>query len=164
MERQHAKLIAAMVEYDHGDARRIHHFLKVHSFAATLGKLEGLDEETLFILETAAILHDIGIHVCEAKYGMCDGKHQEMEGPAEARKLMAEVGGYTEAQTERVCWLIAHHHTYKDVEGMDYQLLLEADFLVNCYEDDLSAAACETFKQKVFRSQWGIKLLEDMLK
>lgn len=25
---------------------------------------------------------------------------------------------------------IAHHHTYKDVEGIGWQILLEADFLV----------------------------------
>ena len=38
---------------------------------------------------------------------------------------------------ERICYLIGHHHTYKDVDGADYQLLLEADFLVNAYEDAL---------------------------
>lgn len=88
MNRQHAKLTAAMVAYDRGDAKRIQHFLKVHDLAAVIGTLEGLDEETQFILETAAILHDIGIHISEQKYGSCSGKYQEKEGPAEARKLM----------------------------------------------------------------------------
>ena len=69
MNRKHAKLIAAMTEYDKGDARRIHHFLKVHNLAATIGTLEGLEAETQDILESAAILHDIGIHVSEHKYG-----------------------------------------------------------------------------------------------
>lgn len=83
----------AMVAYDHGDVPRIQHFVKVHDFAAIIGIAEGLDEETQFVLETAAILHDIGIHPSEAKYGSSMGKYQEELGPAEAEKLLAEVGG-----------------------------------------------------------------------
>lgn len=69
MDEKHAKLIAAMVHYDKGDAKRIQHFLKVHDLAATIGKLEKRNKAAQFILETAAILHDIGIHVSEQKYG-----------------------------------------------------------------------------------------------
>ena len=82
MNNRHAELIRAMVDYDRGDPMRIHHFLKVHDLAAAIGTLEGLDPETQFILETAAILHDIGIHVSEEKYGSSNGKYQEQEGPA----------------------------------------------------------------------------------
>ncbi len=65
MKEQHAKLIVAMTTYDHGDPMRIQHFMKVHDFASAIGVLEGLDQETLFVLETAAVLHDIGIHLSE---------------------------------------------------------------------------------------------------
>lgn len=51
-----------------------------------------MDAKTLFILETAALTHDIGIHLCEEKYGNCNGKLQEKEGPAIAAKLLAELG------------------------------------------------------------------------
>ena len=40
-------LCKAMITYDKGDPRRIHHFLKVHAFAAQIGREEGLDEKTL---------------------------------------------------------------------------------------------------------------------
>ena len=159
MELQHAKLIQAMVSYDRGDAMRIQHFMKVHDFAATIGRLENLDEKTLFILETAAIIHDIGIHLSEKKYGSSDGKHQEHEGPAEAEKLLYEVGGYTQEQIERVCWLIAHHHTYNNIVGKDYQILVEADFLVNIYEDHLNKTAVENVRCKIFKTSSGISLL-----
>ena len=39
-------LCKAMITYDKGDPRRIHHFLKVHAFAAQIGREEGLDEKT----------------------------------------------------------------------------------------------------------------------
>lgn len=161
MNIQHARLIAAMVAYDHGDPRRIQHFMKVHDFAATIGALEHVDADTLWGLETAAIVHDIGIHVAEAKYGKCDGRLQEQEGPAEARKLLQQVGGYSEEQIQRVEFLIAHHHTYKNIEDIDYQILVEADFLVNIYEDQLSRQAILAIKEKVFKTPTGLRLLQD---
>lgn len=162
MELQHARLVRAMVEYDRGDVPRIQHFMKVHDFAVTIAQLEGVDEDVLFILETAAILHDIGIHPSEAKYGNCNGKHQEELGPAEADRLLRQLGGYTDRQIERVCFLIGHHHTYKNVEGIDWQILLEADFLVNAFEDHLVLEAIKTFESKVFKTESGKHLLETM--
>ena len=63
---------------------------------------------------------------------------------------------------DRVCWLIAHHHTYLNIQGMDYQILVEADFLVNAYEDGMSPEAVETFKRKVFRTETGSALLQTL--
>ena len=163
MERDLARLIGAMVEYDGGDVRRIHHFMKVHDFAATIAALEGVDAETAYIVEAAAVVHDIGIHISERKYGNCCGRNQEKEGPAEARKLMHALGCFTDEQTERVCWLVGHHHTYSPVDGIDHQILLEADFLVNVYEDGLSPEAATRFRDSVFRTRSGIKLLNAMM-
>ena len=162
MNKQLAQLMQAMIRYDGGDVPRIQHFVKVHDFAATIGVSENLDEETLFILEAAAILHDIGIHPAEAKYGNCNGKAQEELGPDKARKLLQEVGGFTDAQTERICWLIGHHHTYSNVTSADHRILLEADFLVNSFEDHIAPNGIATFREKVFRSPSAIDLLNKM--
>lgn len=162
MNNQCAKLLVAMTAYDKGDAKRIQHFIKVHSLAAAIGRLEGINEHTLSTLETAAIVHDIGIHISEQKYGSCGGHYQELEGPAEARKLLAAVGGYTEEQTERVCWLVGHHHTYTTIVDVDHQILVEADFLVNLYEDGASAQTISNVRRKVFRTKTGTALLDDM--
>lgn len=56
------EVIVRAIEYDNGDAKRIQHFIKVHSFATLIGQMEKLDENTLEILEIASVLHDIGIH------------------------------------------------------------------------------------------------------
>ena len=63
------KLLTAMMEYDHGDVPRIQHFVKVYEFARMIGLMEGLDAKTQFTLESAAVVHDIGIHISEQKYG-----------------------------------------------------------------------------------------------
>lgn len=68
-----------MIRLYSGDAKRIQHFCKVHCYAKLIAEMEQVDKDTLFILEAAALTHDIGIHVCEEKYGNCSGKLQEKE-------------------------------------------------------------------------------------
>ncbi len=157
-ERQ-VKLFEAMMKLDEGDPMRIQHFLKVWGFARQIGRMERLDNRTQEVLETAAIVHDIGIHLCLEKYGNCNGKHQEEEGPALAEKMLAELG-YDPELISRVSFLVGHHHTYTNVDGIDYQILLEADFLVNSYEDQLKEESIAAFGRKVFRTPSGIRLLE----
>ena len=140
MEEKLRKLMLAMIAYNNGDAKRIQHFIKVHALAKLIGEEEKLDAKTLYILEAAALTHDIGIKNSEKKYGTCSGKQQELEGPPEAEKLLQSLG-FDAAVTERVCWLIAHHHTYNNIDSADYQILVEADFLVNLYEDGVSPEA-----------------------
>jgi len=151
------KLLLDMITYYAGDPRRIQHFIKVHSLAALIGRLEMLDENTLFTLETAAIVHDIGIKVCEEKYGKCNGKLQEAEGPAIAQTLLERLG-YDQSIIARVCYLVGHHHTYSQIDGLDYQILVEADFLVNLFEENVPQTACETTLNKIFRTKSGIEL------
>ena len=52
---------SAMIDYFTVDVRRINHFLKVYGFAKAIGELEGLESHSQFILEIAALTHDIGI-------------------------------------------------------------------------------------------------------
>ena len=153
-----SKLTVAAITYDKGDAKRIQHFIKVHSFAELIGRMEGLDPRTLEILCTAAVLHDIGIHAAEEKYGNCSGKYQEIEGPAPAREILSRLTT-DEELIDRVCFLIAHHHTYSGVNGSDWQILLEADFIVNAYEDALKADAIRHFRNNIFKTKSGLSLL-----
>lgn len=154
-------LIKEMITYYSGDPKRIQHFIKVHSFAKTIGLLEKLDKQTLYTLETAALVHDIGIKLCEQKYGECNGKLQELEGPAVARGLLEDLG-YDEDVIERVCFLVAHHHTYDKVDNMDYQILIEADFLVNMYEEKLDKKPIELAFQRIFKTPSGRFLCKQM--
>jgi len=141
---------------------RIQHTTKVHAYARLIGLGEGLDEETQFVLESAALVHDIGIRASEKKFGHQNGKLQEQEGPAVARELLARIGGYSEGQIGRICWLVGHHHTYHVSEDMDYQILIEADFLVNLYEDNESEDAIKAVRRNIFRTNSGLKMFDDM--
>ena len=156
------ELALAMIDYNNGDPKRIQHTTKVHAYASMIGKCERLDEETQFILESAALVHDIGIRASEKKYGHQNGKLQEQEGPAVARELLMRLGGFTDQQIERICWLVGHHHTYHVCEDLDYQILIEADFLVNLYEDNESPNAIRAVGKNIFHTQSGTRMFETM--
>ena len=156
-----ADVLLEMIRYNAGDARRVNHLIKVYGFAKVIGEREGLDARTQEILEIAALTHDIGIRNSERKYGSCSGEHQQVEGPPEARTLLEALQA-DEALVERVCWLIAHHHTYSNIQGLDYQILVEADFLVNAYEDEMDEDAIRTVREKIFRTKTGLELLDTL--
>lgn len=147
-------LITEMMKYYTGDPKRIQHFIKVYQFAKMIGEMEGLPEEEQHILETAAIVHDIGIKPAEEKYGSCGGKLQEQEGPDVAEKMLQRLG-YEPKLIDRVCYLVGHHHTYDQINGSDYRILVEADFLVNLYEDSVSKDAVKNAYDKIFRTETG---------
>ena len=161
MEYPMEAVINAMIAYDAGDPMRIHHFLKVHAFARLIGQEERLDPHTQFTLETAAVVHDIGIHRAEAVYGSSHGKYQEELGPAEAEALLTGLD-WPRGVIERIMYLVGHHHTYDHIDGPDYQILVEADFLVNLYEDEVSPdAVCKAY-EKIFRTECGKKICRNM--
>lgn len=156
-----AKVVREMMEFYRRQPCRINHFLKVYGFAKSIGELEGLEGETQQILEIAAVTHDIGIKPAEEKYGSGAGHYQEVEGPPVARELLGRLG-LPQALIERVCYLISRHHTYTDIDGLDYQILVEADFLVNIFEGEMAAPEIASVRQKVFRTQAGIRMLEQL--
>ena len=155
------KLHAEMIKLYAGDPKRIQHFCKVHSYAKLIAELENVDKKTRFILETAALTHDIGIHICEQKYGDCGGKLQEQEGPGLAQQLLAKLR-FPEDVSTRVQYLIAHHHTYNNIDEMDYQILVEADFLVNIMEDGLSKEAALKAYHSIFKTTCGKMICREM--
>ncbi len=157
------QLYMEMIRYYSGDAKRIQHFVKVHAFAKLISELEHVDDRTKEIIETAALVHDIGIRPAEEKYGTSSGKLQEQEGPAAAQAMLTRLGT-DERLTDRVCYLVGHHHTYTDIDGIDYQILVEADFLVNLYEDQSGDNAVVSAMKNIFKTESGKQICREMFR
>lgn len=155
------ELLMEMIRYDKGDAGRIQHFLKVHSYARLIAASEHLDPDLQFVTEAAAIVHDIAIRLCEEKYGDCSGKLQEKEGPALAEEMLSRLG-FAPDVVERVSFLVGHHHTYDNVDGMDYQILVEADFLVNLAENGTDRDSILHTYRKIFKTDTGKEICREM--
>lgn len=156
-----SNVMCKMIEYFGSDAKRINHFIKVFGFAKAIAEGENVSSDILEIIEVTALVHDIGIKLSEEKYNSNSGKYQEIEGPAEAKKLLADVG-YSESFIERVCYIVGHHHTYTDIKGIDYQIIVEADFIVNIFEDDMNVNQIESIRNKIFKTKTGINIIEKM--
>jgi HD superfamily phosphodiesterase len=156
-----AETILRMIEYFKGDGKRINHALKVYSFASAMGEAEALDAEKLINLKLASILHDIGILESERKYNSSSGKYQELEGPPIAKDLLVGFG-LSDASLDRILYLIGSHHSYGKIDGLDFQILVEADFLVNIYEDRLDKSAIESIRNKIFKTTTGLKIFNSM--
>ena len=150
-----------MIRYFHNDVRRINHALKVYDFACLIAHESGVDDEKRQIIGITALLHDIGIKEAERKYHSSASNYQEQEGPAIARKIL-EPYNLDEKLVDRVCYIIGNHHTYTKIDGIDFQILVEADFIVNIYEDEMKPEVIQSIRKKIFKTEAGTRLLEGM--
>lgn len=150
-----------MISYEKMEPMRIQHFCKVYGYVSLIGRMEGLDEETQFILDTAALTHDIGIKPAIEKYHSAAGPYQEELGPDVADPMLRNLG-FPEDVISRVKYLIGHHHTYTEIDGMDYQILVEADFLVNLLEGKSDETQIRNVLKNIFKTETGKKILTEM--
>jgi len=152
-----------LIEYDGKDIKRINHALKVHSFAKYIAECEGIEKKVQQTIEIASLLHDIGIHKAEEKYGSCAGKYQEIEGPAIAHELMKDLE-ISEDEKNRVEYLISKHHTYENIENeaLDYIILIEADFVVNIDEDKIQKEAVKHTLEHIIRTETATNLITQL--
>ena len=156
-----SQILVKMIDYSAGNRKDINHLMKVHSYARIIGKGENLPEELQKITEIAAIVHDIACPLCRIKYGNTNGKYQEAEGPALTEDFLADTG-LTAQEIARIAYLVGHHHTYEGVDGLDYQILLEADYLVNADESGYSRENILHMRDSVFQTKTGTGLLESI--
>ena len=154
-----SQILEKMIAFSEGNIHDIDHLIRVWSYAKTIGELENLDQKNQFILEVAAITHDIACPLCREKYGNTNGKFQEEEGGLMVRDFLADTG-MPEEQIDRVSFLVGHHHTFKNIDGMDYQILVEADYIANATENGYSKENMANFMERVMRTKSGIHLLK----
>ena len=146
-----AEFMEKMIVFSKENMHDIDHFMKVWAYAKTIGELENIDDETQYILEIAALTHDIACPLCREKYGNTNGKYQEEEGAWLVKDFLADMG-LTSVQIERVAYLVGHHHTFQKIDGLDYQILIEADFIVNAAESAYSKENIANFAETIMRT------------
>ena len=148
------RLIARMQAVFGDDRRRIDHALAVLAHAESiLVDQDGLDG---LVVRAAAILHDIGIHAAERKYGSSSGRYQEIEGPPIARAILADLGVPAD-QIDHVCRIVANHHSARDIDTPEFRVIWDADWLVNIPDehDVADAARMTELVETVFKTEYG---------
>lgn len=156
-----AEILVKMIGHANGHKGDIAHFLKVYGYARNIGECEGLDETTQKTVEVASIIHDIAIPLCRVKYGDATGYHQEIESEPLVREFLAPCGLAPE-MVERIVFLVSHHHSPHLIDGIDFQILIEADYLVNADESAFSEGNIRTMYNTVFKTETGKALLKSI--
>ena len=150
-----------MLEYYSGDPLRAQHLIKVEAFASLIAEKEKVDKDTATVISILGYCHDIGIKITELKYGTSTGKLQEELGEIPSKQLVLDCG-FDESIADRVSFVTAHHHTYSMISNIEYQILVEADFIVNIFEDEMSLEKALSIRKKVFKTKSGIDLITTM--
>ncbi len=153
------KLIWEMEKVFGTDQKRIDHALAVLDYAERILKAEGGDP---LVVKAAAILHDIGIHEAERKYDSSAGKYQEIEGPPIAKEILTKYK-LDETIIERICEIIANHHTARDIDTLEFRIIWDADQLVNIPTESagISNENLERLIDKVFKTKRGRQIASE---
>jgi hypothetical protein len=154
------KLIDQMKKVFADDHKRIEHALAVLNYAEQIQAIEGGDP---LIVRAAAILHDIGIHEAERKYGSSAGKYQEIEGPPIAEDILKRTGIPAEA-ADHICRIIANHHSAKDIDTTEFRIIWDADHLVNIQENfpNTSKEKLQEIIAKTFKTKQGREIAKEL--
>ena len=116
-----AQIMEKMIAFSDGNIHDINHLIRVWTYAKTIGELH---QNTQYVLDVAAITHDIACPLCREKYGNTNGKYQEEEGAPMVRAFLSD-SGMSPEQIKRVAYLVGHHHSFQEIDGIDYQILIK---------------------------------------
>ena len=96
--------------------------------------------------------------LCREKIRQHQRKATGGRGRPLVRSFLADAGLSAE-QVDRVAYLVSHHHTYTDIDGIDYQILIEADYIVNASESGYSPENRKNFLEEHMKTESGKRLL-----
>lgn len=156
-----SEIMVKMIQYSKGNHHDINHFMKVCTYVKTIAECEKVSPDEQKITEIAAIIHDIACPLCREKYGNTNGDLQEKEGAVLAEEFLKDTG-LSDEMINRIVFLVAHHHTLQGVDGIDYQILLEADYLVNADEAGYEESNIRNVMDQVFKTSTGKMLLQSV--
>ena len=140
------------------DSHMMDHTQRVYDFVQHIAADQtGMDPEERRIIAITALLHDIGILEAEKKYGSRSGKYQHIEGPPLVRSIMTRAGE-TPAIIERVAFIVGNHHHFSQADGTDFQILIEADMLVNLQNETIRPDILAGFIDRFFKTTRGREL------
>lgn len=70
--------------------------------------------------------------------------------------------GLTDTQINRIAFLVGHHHTFTGIEGADWQILVEADYIANASENGYSEQNIQNFMEKNVKTESGKQLIREV--
>ena len=79
------------------------------------------------------------------------------------RAFLSDCGMCT-GQIDRVAFLVGHHHTLSGIDGIDYQILIEADYIANAMENGYSRENVTNFMNRIMKSESGKRIAKTVFR
>lgn len=145
------------------DSTQIAHTLCVHEYTRMLAMRERYDERKRGLLEIAALLHDIGCPSAKWKYGDSLPIHQQQEGMCIAADWFASDPSWLDTQEAQwVVDVVGAHHNAVQAEVLGFEVLYEADLIVNLFEGYYPVDYADVYYHKMVRTKSGKQLFRQL--
>jgi len=128
-----------------------------------VGEREKISVEDQQILQAAAILHDVAIKYCKEHYNGDASQNNQKQVVSILVTRFLESANYLPSYVPKIIELVNCHHDYDKPKNKLLQLLMEADLIVNCYENRPDYKKAEYIK-KIFQTDGGKELMALCLK
>lgn len=156
-----AQIATKMILVSHGNHHDIRHFQEVFAYASIICTLEGVNSEQSFNTRVAALLHDIACPFLREEKGYCDPHEQEDLGTGYATAFLMGFG-LQDFYIRKIVHLVGIHHSWDKADSIEAQILMEADFIVNAQEQELDSQKVLDVRNKFFKTNSGIDLINDI--
>lgn len=153
--------MAKMIDFLRGNIRDINHFMKVYGLAKLIAEQERLPAREQQIVELTAIVHDLARPFGRDKYGYTSDNCQEQEIEIQVRDFFVGLEVPIDV-LNRVAYIVSHSHSYHNVDGIDFQILVEADFIVSADEQHYTPESIRNTLNSIFVTGTGISLIRSI--
>lgn len=153
-----SKIMMLATACNGADPAQTDHLFRVYTYAHLIADCEECGAHIQFLAEAAAVLHDIGMQEAVRKHGTETYLQYLPAESAAIARMILEMLELPAEDIDRICLLIAGHHN-RAVDGLDFQILLEADFIVNALDVPFSHTEIQQFFEHTARTRTGKELL-----
>lgn len=147
------------------DASQIAHTLCVHQYTRLLALGEGYDPHRIELLETAALLHDIGCTDAKRKYGNSLPVNQQREGARIAAEWLVHDPSLAPADAQWIVGVVGSHHNALKAAELGFETLFEADLIVNLFEGYYPVEKAPVYYRNMVRTvsgrMWFVRLFPE---
>lgn len=134
---------------------QIVHTQAVASYTRLIATMEGLEQQQVDLLETAAWLHDIGCPNARIRYGNSRPLYQQSEGQKLVGEWLQGEADLTNNEKEWLVQVVGHHHQRPAALKWHFEPLYDADLIVNIWEGYYAMEKAESQYKKLICTESG---------
>ncbi|MFA6815270.1 MAG: HD domain-containing protein [Lentisphaeria bacterium] len=146
--------------YAKEDVTQIAHTQSVIDYTEKIALLEAFSTRHLYLLKTAALLHDIGCPAARALHGKALPRIQELEGQKIAEQYLLDYPDFTQKEKTYIAEIVGSHHQFSASQKLHFEPLFEADLITNLLEQKATKSVAKNARDKMVTTDSGKHLFD----